>query len=717
MKKYWLHLMCSLTLSLPLSHATAEEGMWLPNRLKQTCAVKMEAAGCKLSPEQIYSQENPSLKDAIVRFGNGCTGGVVSPDGLLFTNHHCGYDHVQALSSLKDNYLEDGFAARSREDELPCPGLSVRFLEYMDDVTERIAPASLPTDEMARAEAIKQNIAALEKELNDKDASLDYDIKPLYYGNQYYLYVYRTYRDVRLVVAPPANIGKFGGDTDNWEYPRHTGDFTLFRIYADANNAPAAYNASNVPYHPRQFLKIQLGGVQPEEFVMVYGYPGTTRQYLTSYEVSYIKNLEDPSKVAIRRKRLDILEQAMKQSPKLQLQYTAKHANIANAWKKWIGEYQGLERLKASEVKAEQEKRFAEFAASTPERQAKYGNLVTALVDNHVAQEKYLEVNDNYTQGLMGIESLAFAIRVNRIVDKAIEEQRELSMKELMDLRKASTDYFKDYDSSVDSLLAKAMFHQFISSKIDPLLQLGVPAEWKTEKGFQKFVKKYMKSSVYTDAARWEKAFSGKKLLNTLEKDPIGVFARNLTKEYKAQVAAPLDAQKAERTALYRRYVAGLMEMQPERVFFPDANSTMRVAFGKVEGYSPREGITYTPFTTLDGVFEKIKIGAHDYKAPKRLTTLHQNKDYGQWGVDGKVPACFLSSIHTTGGNSGSPVLNARGELVGLNFDRVWEGTMSDIMFDPAKCRNIVVDIRYVLFLIDKYADAGYLLKEMELVK
>ncbi len=716
MKNLCLPFMLSLTLALPLGHSVAEEGMWLPNRIQQTCATKMAAAGCKLAPEAIYSRENPSLKDAVVRFGNGCTGEVVSADGLLFTNHHCGYEYVQTLSSVEHNYLRDGFAAKSRAEELPCAGLSVRFLQYMDDVTEQIVK-DLPTEQGARAEAIKTNISQLETRLKEENPSLDYDIKPLYYGNQYYLYAYQTYRDVRLVVAPPSSVGKFGGDTDNWMWPRHTGDFTLFRVYAGKDNAPAPYSAENVPYHPRQFLKIQTGGVTPEEFVMVYGYPGTTVQYLSSDAVSSIAQAEDPRKVALRRQRLDVMERFMAQSDTLRIQYSAKHASVGNAWKKWIGEAGGLQRLDAVRVKKQQEEEFTKFAASTPERAAKYGHVLPNLATHYANMRPLLKANDFYTQGLMGIESLAFAIRTQRLVEKVLDEKREFNEKEIADLRTEGAEYFKDYDVRVDHVLAETMFRAYFAGNETNERLAALPKDLDTEKGFRTFVKKYFDKSLYTHAARWEKALQQKSILAALRKDPLGQWASTLAKEYKTRIADPLQAERAAVNDLYRLYVAGLMEMQPERVFFPDANSTMRLAFGKVEGYSPREGIMYTPFTTLDGVVEKVAIGAHDYLMEPRLKQLYQTKDYGQWSVDGKVPTCFLSSVHTTGGNSGSPVLNAKGELVGLNFDRVWEGTMSDVMFDPEKCRNIVVDIRYVLFMIEKYAEAGYLLQEMELVK
>lgn len=696
----------------------AEEGMWLPNKLKQTCAVKMAAAGCKMSPEEIYSVNTPSLKDAIVRFGNGCTGEVVSADGLVFTNHHCGYEYVQALSSVEHDYLKDGFAALSRKEELPCVGLKVRFLQYLDDVSERILEGNtLSDDPKMREQEIATRIDALKKELKEKDAGLDYEIKPIYYGNQYYVYAYKTYTDVRLVVTPPSSVGKFGGDTDNWMWPRHTGDFTLFRIYANANNEPAEYSETNVPYHPRQFLKINVGGVKENEFVMVYGYPGTTQQYLTSAAVESIAMAEDPRKVALRRKRLDVMEQFMALNDTLRIQYSSKHANVANAWKKWIGEASGLERVDAVARKREQEKAFSAFANSSVERKAKYQDLLPALDKLYGELTPLVKANDMYTQGILGIESLAFAQQLVRLTQVARNEKRELAPDELKAVKMEASDYFKDYDRRVDLALAKAMLEVYLNENVGVERLASIQSAVRDTKGIERFQKKVMLRSMCTDAKKWEKALNGKHFLKQLANDPLFQFAETLANEYKQTVAEPLLALRTRTTDLYRRYVAGLMEMQPERVFFPDANSTLRLAYGKVEGYSPREGIQYTPFTSLDGVAEKVKMGAHDYVMPDRLKELYARKEYGRWAKNGSVPACFLASVHTTGGNSGSPTLNANGELVGLNFDRVWEGTMSDVMFDPVKCRNIVVDIRYVLFFIDQYAKAGYLLKEMSLVE
>lgn len=711
-------LFLCLAVAVLALRANAEEGMWLPNKLKQTCAMKMASAGCTLSPDAIYSVSAPSLKDAIVRFGNGCTGEVVSPDGLVFTNHHCGYEYVQALSSVEHDYLKDGFAAQSRQEELPCAGLKVRFLQYLEDVSERIVGGeALSNDLKVREQEITARIDVFKKELVEKDASLDYDIKPIYYGNQYYLYAYKTYSDVRLVVAPPSSIGKFGGDTDNWMWPRHTGDFTLFRIYANSNNEPAEYSTANVPFHPRQFLKINTSGVQTNEYVMVYGYPGSTQQYLTAAAVESIATAEDPRKVALRRKRLDVMEQFMALNDTLRIQYSSKHANVANAWKKWIGEASGLERIEAVAKKREQEKAFTEFVNTSAERKAKYQDLLPTLNELYNELKPFVKANDMYTQGLLGIESLAYTQKIVRLTQLARDEKRELTADELKAIRMAASEYFKDYDLRVDLALSKAMLEAYLKGNTNTERLPVIQNEIRDIKGIERFQKKVLQRSLCTDAKKWDEAMNGKHFLKQLSKDPLFMFAERLADEYKRSVAEPLLALRTRTTDLYRLYVAGLMEMQPDRLFFPDANSTLRLAYGKVEGYSPREGVQYTPFTSLDGVVEKVKMGAHDYIMPARLQELYAQKDYGRWNRDGSVPACFLASVHTTGGNSGSPTLNARGELVGLNFDRVWEGTMSDVMFDPVKCRNIVVDIRYVLFFIEKYAKAGYLLDEMTLVE
>ena len=694
----------------------ADEGMWLPNQLKQTCATRMAEAGCKLPPEALYSEDAASLKDAVVRFGNGCTGEVVSADGLLLTNHHCGYEYVQALSTVADDYLQNGFAAKSRSEELPCPGLTVRFLQYMEDVSAQILTGTpLPDDLQLREDTIRQRYQKLIDARKTKDASLDYEIKPLYYGNQYMLYAYLTFRDVRLVVAPPSSIGKFGGDTDNWMWPRHTGDFTLFRIYSDAQNTPAAYSASNVPYHPKKFLKINTSGAQEGDFVMVYGYPGRTQQYLTAAAVASIAKEEDPRRVALRRERLDVMEQFMNANDTLRLKYAAKHVNVANAWKKWIGESQGLDRLAAVEQKTIQEKAFGDFVQSTPELQREYGNVLPTLNSLQAQMRPLLKSNDYYTQNLIGIESLAFALRVVRQTEKARTEQRDLNKEELKTLQTTGEEFFKDYDLRVDLALAQKILTTYLRDNTPQERLQSLNAQVSDAKQIERFQQKIMQRSIFTQAKTWEKTLADAHIMKRFQKDPLYTLALNVSAEHKEKIQVPLRAIQQQTEALYGRYIKGLQEWDASRVFFPDANSTLRLAFGKVEGYTPREGVRYMPFTTLDGLLEKVKLGAHDYILSPRLAELIARKDYGQWAVNGQVPACFIASVHTTGGNSGSPVLNARGELLGLNFDRVWEGTMSDVMFDPERCRNITVDIRYVLFVIEKYFNAAYLFEELQM--
>ncbi|MGP1362401.1 MAG: S46 family peptidase [Bacteroides sp.] len=698
--------------------ARADKGMWLPNRLKETCAMELSQAGCALAPEAIYDPIHTSLKDAVVRFGNGCTGEVVSTDGLVLTNHHCGYEYVQALSTVEHDYLRDGFAAPSREQELPCKGLKVRFLQYMEDITETLLKdLDLPDDPQGREELLKVRKEKYLKDLQAKDSTLDYVIAALYYGNTYYLYAYKTYTDVRLVVAPPSSIGKFGGDTDNWMWPRHTGDFTLFRIYASENNEPADFSMNNRPYHPKEFFKINVAGVKEDDFVMVYGYPGRTQQYLTSEAVASVVRDEDPRKVALRRKRLDVMDRYMKQNDTLYLQYASKYANVANAWKKWIGEASGLERVEAIEQKQAQEKQFAAFANTTAERKEKYSAVLPALATLYQQLTPLVKAADYYTQGLMGIECLAFAVQLSKITESARKEVRSLSEEEMKSVQNLAEEFFKDYDLRVDQSLVEAMLEAYLEGNTTTERLLTINKQVSDLKGISRFQHKILRTSFLTNAAKFRKELGAKNFLTHLAKDKLFVFAENLNEEYKQTVQEPLVKLRTATTGWYRKYVAGLMEMHPEQHFFPDANSTLRLAFGKIEGYTPREGISYLPFTTLEGLVEKVRIGAHDYIMPERLRALYQAKDYGQWAVEGSVPACFLASVHTTGGNSGSPALNARGELVGLNFDRVWEGTMSDIMFDSQKCRNIVVDIRYVLFMIEKYAQAPYLLEEMVLVR
>lgn len=685
----------------------ADEGMWLPILLKTLNIKDMQTKGFKLSAEDLYSVNHASLKDAVVQFGNGCTGEVVSPEGLVLTNHHCGYGSVQALSSVQHDYLTVGYAAMNWGEELPCKGLTVSFLDYMRDVTPTILKGvkdGMPDE--ARAEKIKGNIEALKAKLESQNHKLRYEVTPLFYGNQYYLFAYTVYRDIRLVVAPPSAIGKFGGDTDNWMWPRHTGDFTMFRIYAGKDNQPAAYSKDNVPYKPKKFLTISTKGVGKDDFALVYGYPGRTNRYLLSDAVESIMDKEDPRKVALREKRLAIMDGFMKSNDTIRIQYSSKYAHVANAWKKWHGESLGLRRMGAVRMKQELEKQFQQWADANPKRKAKYGDILPQLRKLYAERAPLMLAYDYYSQGLRGIEVLDFTKKVlEALENKASQEQ----------LREMGNEFFKDYDARVDRKLMEAMLTEYIEDlpkdlQLDPMGRVIQSPD-----SIRVFAERVYTQSPFSSKARYDKWVSRENREEGLLQDYLAVFVTLLSAGYEKHVYCPLVAFNEKMQPLYRRYVQGLMEMNPKAKFFPDANFTLRTAWGKVEGYEAREGVDYDYKTTLDGVVEKVAIGAHDWVMPKRLRELYEKKDYGRWAVDGTVPVCFSASIHTTGGNSGSPVLNAKGELIGLNFDRVWEGTMSDIMFDPAKCRNITVDIRYVLFLIDKYAKAPYLIEEMKL--
>lgn len=707
----------AITLGLGLCLAVcgwAHQGMWLPSLVKQLNIKDMQAKGLKLTAEDLYSVNQASLKDAVAQLGNGCTGAMVSPTGLLLTNHHCAYSYIQALSSVAHDYLTDGYCAKSLEEELPCQGLTVRFLEYMDDVTDSVLRGGeAAMDESARAALIESNTRRLVTGLEAKNPKLKYDVEPLFYGNQYFLFAYREFTDIRLVVAPPSAIGKFGGDTDNWVWPRHTGDFSLLRVYADSSNQPADYSPANVPYRPRKSFKISTKGVKPGEFAMVYGYPGRTQQFLVSQAVAEVVNHTDPRNIGLRDQRLAVMRGYMQGNDTIRIKYASKYADVANAWKKWQGEVDGLTRNHAVEVKENLERSFGEWVKADPQRVKTYGYLLDSMASIYSELEPLNLISSYLNQGLRGIESLDFAMSTLASVPGVAERP---TPEELATFQEEANGFYKDYDPRVDRELMVQMLKAYRS-----LIPKGSKAEIRTldsllsSSTVESLVGRLFSTSIFTDAARcshWlAEAQAGR--VAPLADDPLLGVARALRAEYTESIYPHYRALQERLVPLYRLWLRGLQAMNPKALYAPDANFTLRLAYGKVEGYKPREAVVYTPTTTLDGVVEKEAMGAYDYVVPVRLRELWEKKDFGRWGENGSVPACFLASIHTTGGNSGSPTLNARGELIGLNFDRVWEGTMSDIMFDPHRCRNIVVDIRYVLFLIDKYARAGYLVDEM----
>ena len=650
-------ILLAVLLTVSLFPLKADEGMWLPALISQRIA-DMQAKGLKLSAEDIYSVNQASLKDAVVLFGSGCTGELVSDQGLLFTNHHCGYSYIQKHSSVEHDYLKDGFWALNRGEELPNPGLTVRFLERMEDVTAQVLKGYKPgkMDELDRIKIVKKNSEKLKEQAVKDGKGLKASVEALYYGNQYFLFVFREYTDVRLVGAPPSSIGKFGGETDNWMWPRHTGDFSIFRIYAGKDNLPADYSEDNIPYTPKKSLKISRAGVKEGDFTFVYGCPGSTQEYVHSEAVKYISEVSDPEKIALRTTRLQIMKKYMDKSQAVRIQYSSKYAGVANAWKKWQGEAKGLKKMKTVATKQAYEARFREWAQGTEFKDV-LDNLAYIYQERNALYRAY----EYYNETVRSIERL-------RMVSG-----RPFEMK----------DYYQPIDEETFVALMEA-FDKNLDDAYKPAYFLQKRAEYDSMEAW--------KDDVF---ASDEDARALSDALDAFYKGPIVSKVRSLNESLQL---------------VYRDYMRAQMAFEPEKAFYPDANLTLRVAYGHVEGYRPADAIYYHPVSTLRGIIEKDNPDIFDYNIPQTLRDI-----YAQGGHEDQ-PVCFLATNHTTGGNSGSPVLNAEGHLIGINFDRVWEGTLSDLAFDPDVCRNISLDVRYILFIIKEIGHADYLLDEMAFV-
>lgn len=684
------------------STVLADEGMWLPNLIGKDRINDMQAKGLKLSAADLYDINNACLKDAIVRFGGGCTGEMISNEGLLLTNHHCGYGQIQAHSSLENDYLTNGFVAKNRAQELPNSGLKVTFLQSMSDVTSDVLKGTAKLSEVKKEELIKKNIKKIVDNAKQGD-KYSASVEPLYYGNQYYLFVYKDYTDVRLVFAPASSIGKFGGDTDNWMWPRHTGDFSIFRVYANKDNEPAKYSAENVPFIPKKSFEISTKGVQEGDFTFVYGFPGRTQQYLHSGEIKYIIEKGNPTKIGLRTKRLDVFNAAQGADPAVRIKYAAKNAGVSNAWKKWQGESLGLKRLGTYEKKVELENQFEIWAKDKPQ----FSGVINDLSMLYDSLSHLRLAYDYYMEALMQVEVIRFASQFIKLdADKFANKKESLASN--------SEGFFKDYETSIDSKVAKLILKE-MQQNVDVVF---VTPEFAND-NIENRVEVIFKNSIFVDKNKVEKLLSMdiNEALSAIANDPVTMFYKPLSQKFETQIDPNYKRINSKITALYTNYMKGLMEMQPTREFFPDANSTLRIAYGKVSGYDARDAVYFKPVSTLDGVMQKDNPEIYDYDVPAELRDIYKRRDFGKWTVNGTVPVCFIATNHTTGGNSGSPVLNANGELIGINFDRVWEGTMSDLEFDPTVCRNIALDIRYVLFVVDKLYGAGYLIDEMKLVQ
>ncbi len=692
----------------------AGEGMWIP-MLLQYNEKEMQAMGMKITAEDIYSINHSSLKDAIVLFGGGCTGELVSDQGLLLTNHHCGYDYIQKHSSVEHDYLTNGFWAMNRGEELPCPGLSVIFLREMRDVTEKVLfniTDDMPENE--RQAKIDENIKKLVADF-EKQSPYKVSIKPFFLGNEYYALFNETYTDVRLVGCPPSNIGKFGGDTDNWVWPRHTGDFSVFRVYADKDGHPAVYHKDNVPYKPAQHLEISLKGANEGDFAFVFGYPARTNEYLPAVAVDQEANVIDPITVDLRGQVLDIYNQYQEQDPKVRIQYASKHAGIGNGWKKWMGVTEGINHFHGVQKKHDFETRFYDWVMQSRSRYM-YANLLKDFKKNYKDLEPYQLAYTYMAEAGLRIELVSFAGRFARLaaVDKETAQDKVDQM--VANLKAAIPSFYKDYYEPIDRDVAKMLLKEYLKAQ---------PADFRPSflndiKDVDEYVDKLFDKTMFTDEAKMTALLDGFKVKDAkkLANDPAMKVYQSLIGFYRDEVYDNISSITKDNDRLRRIYMKGQMEMQPEKRLFPDANFTLRVTYGKVEGFKPQDGKTFRHFTTLEGIMEKENPDIYDYVVEPRLKELYNKKDYGRYAdKDGTMHVAFTASVHTTGGNSGSPILNADGQLLGLNFDRCWEGTMSDLIYDPDICRNISVDIRYVLFIIDKFAGAGHLIDEMTIVE
>ena len=704
-----------LALIFAIAPMRADEGMWLLPLLKKMNINTMQQMGLKLSAEEIYSINNSSIKDAIVHFGGGCTAEIISSEGLLVTNHHCGYGSIQRLSSIEHDYLADGYWAMDRSQELPAEGLTVTFLESMTDVTkdvEKVLKKARTAQDST--EAMKQLEANLTGKAVGENKYLRARVYSMYGGNAYYLVVSKVYNDVRFVGAPPSSIGKFGADTDNWMWPRHTGDFSMFRVYADKNNNPAPYSPDNVPYRPKQHLKISLKGIQPNDFTMIIGYPGRTNRFMTQSELVEQRDISNAISIYIRGIRQELMMEDMLADPKVKIQYASKYSGSSNGWKKWMGMNETFAKLNVEARRAQEEKEFKEWVGKKKSRVKKYDDALDKI--NYAVKERAeaLTIYTTLAESVGRIEIMSIASMVNSFYTTpfATDKEREQYLN-MLDRRVAA--FYKDYSLPTDRKIAKAM----MKIAKERLLEENLPSFYKEiESNFAGDINAYVDyvfdNSIFTSDKKVLEAIAAE---TPIKEDPAVVLANSFS-----AVIPPLRAKIASVQKIFdegkKAYIAGTLEMREGEAIYPDANSTMRLTYGSVLPYSPKDAVVYNYYTTLEGVMQKEDPDNWEFIVPERLKELHKAKDYGKYAMpNGEMPVCFITNGDITGGNSGSPVLNARGELLGLAFDGNWEAMSGDIIFEPELQRCINVDIRYVLFIMDKFGGAGYLLDEMDIVK
>jgi len=707
-------LIASAFFSFSLGMAQQYGGMWIPTELNEK---EMKDLGMKISAKDIFNTQKPSIKDAVVQFNGGCTAEIISPKGLLLTNHHCGYGQIQAHSTVQNDLLSNGFWAKNMGTELPNPGVTVDFIVDIKEVTNKILEGTDNLEEPELAKKIASNIE-IYKNSQKTESYQSISVKPMYYGNKFYAYVIETYKDVRLVGAPPQSIGKFGSDTDNWVWPRHTGDFSMFRIYADKNNKPAEYSKDNVPYVPKHYLPVSIKDKAENDFTFVYGFPGRTTEYLPAIAVEKIMTEIDPARIAVRDVALKTLDEKMRTDDATRIKYASKYASVANYWKKWIGEVEGLKKSNAVQKKVNYEN---SLSAKNPEIK----NTISAINALYAQQAPYALNNAYFSEVIRNAETFALANLYSNYIT-ALEAGR-MDEKGTAAFKNKVTAFYKDYSAELDAKVTAKLLALYANKTAPQFLPAGFE-KYKNESQNIPEIESISKNSVITGRSEVngaslsgdiDKAFSNQdKLIKTIKKDPVYQLFMSIKETYMKTADPQFASLQMKIDALQKKYMAQQMSTDKDRKFFPDANSTLRVTYGKVKGSTPKDAVSYDYQTHLAGVMEKYIPGDYEFDVPKKLIELYDKKDFGNYkDKSGDVPVGFTATNHTTGGNSGSPALDANGNLVGLNFDRQWEGTMSDINFDPRFSRNIMVDTKYILFIIDKFADSKWLIDEMKIVK
>jgi hypothetical protein len=697
--------------------AFASEGIWLPLLIEQFNIQEMQQAGFKLNAEDIYSVNHACLKDAVVMFGKGCTGEVISPEGLLITNHHCAFGQIQSHSTVENDYLTYGFWAYSRDMELPCKGLTVSFLVSIEDVSEKVTNGIRPDMTYKEQYAIiSDNIKKIEAEAVS-GTHYEASVESFWFGKEYYLFIYETYKDIRLAGAPPLAIGKFGGETDNWIWPRHNADFTLFRIYASKDNKPADYDPENVPYKPKKYLTISTKGINEGDFTMIMGYPGRTDEYLFSAGLKIITSDILPAKIKMREEKLAILDEEMAKSAENKLKYANKYQGISNVWKKWIGVLRGTKQTDAINQKIREELKLKYMIENDTSFRFYHTDILAELNDYYNEHRDVIVALDLVNELLNSFEMIRFSSGFVTDALAALNADKPDIDAIKLKMQKQADVFFNSFNKSLDNRTMASLLRIYFES-VNPAFYTDIYGEIKNKYNgeISAYIDNLYEKSIFADPERLEKSIrhlsqkSGKRLVN----DPASQFYQSFSNLFYPYFLAA-DSLDMVLNQLYRCYIDVLMSANTARRFYPDANFTMRISYGKVEGYQPADAVKYEHISTVKGILEKEDKENPDFQVPVKLKELIINKDFGKYGVDSTMPVCFIASNHTSGGNSGSPVLNAEGKLIGINFDRNWEGTISDYLYDPKICRNIITDIRYILFIIDKYAGAKNFINELSI--